>query len=148
MDDGNASEDDSRTTAPTDTADATSTLDADVLDLQYVFEALAHPRRRYLVSTLREERPWTLTELATEIATWEYDVHVDAVDESERHGVYVSLLHAHVPKLVAADVVEFDPDAKTVARGPNAERALAVLECAGGSLDSDRAERERGEDDD
>ncbi|WP_129115011.1 DUF7344 domain-containing protein [Halegenticoccus tardaugens] len=113
-----------------------SILEAGVLDLQYVFDALAHTRRRYLLYTLLEKRAWTLTELATKIAAWERDVSEDAVTAADRDRVYVSLLHLHVPKLAADDIVTFSSDEETIEKGPNAEQVLAVLGRAGASLDS------------
>ena len=45
-----------------------------VLDLDEVFAALGHPRRRYLLYTLVNERgAETLPEVATKIAAWEQD---------------------------------------------------------------------------
>lgn len=145
MEDGKASED-ARTTSADATRGREPTLEDGVLDLQYVFEALAHPRRRYLVYTLLEKRRWSLTELAEKVAAWEFDVHADAVTETDRDGVYVSLLHAHVPKLAADDVVEYDPDEETIEKGPNAEQVLALLEHAGASLDAAQEDHARSED--
>jgi hypothetical protein len=119
-----------------------------VLDLQYVFDALSHPRRRYLLSMLHEKRAWTLTELAEKIAAWEHDVEREAVTRTDRDEVYVSLHHAHVPKLVDDRIVEFDRDDETIAKGSNVEKVLAVLEEAGASRDSTKEDHARSERDD
>lgn len=149
MEEGNASED-ARPASADATPGSEPTLEEGVLDLQYVFEALAHPRRRYLLYTLLEKNAWTLTELAEKVAAWEHDGHADAVTETDRDRVYVSLLHAHVPKLEDDDVVAFDPEDETIEKGPNAEQVLALLEHAGASLDAAQEKHARtdGDDDD
>jgi predicted transcriptional regulator len=147
MEDENASED-VQMSSEGATLGSEPALAEGVLDLQYVFEALAHPRRRYLIYTLLEKDAWSLTELSEKIAAWEYDVHADAVTETDRDNVYVSLWHAHVPRLEDDDIVEFDSEDETIEKGPNAEQVLALLEHAGASLDSAHEEHARHENDD
>ncbi|WP_433631016.1 DUF7344 domain-containing protein [Halomicrococcus sp. NG-SE-24] len=108
----------------------------EVLALQPVYEAIAHPRRRYLVYTLSEDTEWTLDELATKLAAWVTDTPEAEIATLTHDEMYVSLYHAHVPKLVELDVIEFDADTETITPGENAAQVLAVLEGAGGSLDS------------
>lgn len=107
-----------------------------ILTLQPVYEALAHPRRRYLVYTLSEDTEWSLDELATKLAAWETDTPEADIATLTHQEMYVSLYHAHVPRLVELDVIEFDADTEIVTPGENAPQVLAVLEGAGGSLDS------------
>jgi hypothetical protein len=63
-------------------------------------------------------------------------VDEDAVREGARDQLYASLYHGHLPKLAEDDVVEFDPEAATVAIGENAPQVLEALRGVGGSLDS------------
>ena len=107
-----------------------------VLELQPVFEAISHPRRRYLVYTLAEETEWSLDDLAIKLAAWETDTVEANIATLTRQEMYTSLYHSHVPKLVDLDVIEFDDDAETVTPGPHAVQVLAALEGAGGSLDN------------
>ncbi|WP_158058686.1 DUF7344 domain-containing protein [Halorussus halophilus] len=116
-----------------------------VLELDHVFEALAHPRRRYLLYTLQEDTNWSLSELATKLAGWENDVPEESVGQEEQSRLYVSLYHSHVPKLVDDRVLRFDSDEETIRPGPNAEQVLAVLEGAGASFDSRQESHARGE---
>ena len=83
-------------------------LPPEVLDMESVYEALGHSRRRYLCYTLFEDTEWSLTDLATKIAAWENDVPGHAVTEDQREEVYIALYHAHVPKLVDTGVITFD----------------------------------------
>jgi hypothetical protein len=107
-----------------------------ILELQPVFEAIAHPRRRYLVYTLAEETKWSLDDLAIKLAAWETDTEEANIATLTRQEMYTSLYHAHVPKLVDLDVIEFDDDTETITPGSHAVQVLTVLEGAGGSLDT------------
>ena len=108
----------------------------EALELQPVYEALAHPRRRYLVYTLSEDTEWTLDELAMKLASWETDTTESNIASLTQQEMYVSIYHAHIPKLVDLDVIEFDEDSETVTPDENAPQVLSMLERAGGSLDS------------
>lgn len=109
-----------------------------VLELDYAFEALSHPHRRYLLYTLFEATEWTLRDLAGKITAWENDVPESTLYDEEVERVYVALYHNHIPKLVEDGIVVFDDTTETIQPGPNAEQVLAVLENAGGSHDSEQ----------
>ena len=110
---------------------------ADILELEFVYEALAHPRRRYLCYSLLSSSRWTLTDLATKLVAWERDIPEKGVAEVDRNEMYVSLYHAHVPKLVELDIVEYDTGGEElITAGANAPQVLAALEGAGASIDA------------
>jgi hypothetical protein len=111
-------------------------IDPAVLDLDYVFDVLSSPRRRYLMYALAENPEWTLTDLATKLVAWETDADEGDVAAHDRDRAYLSLYHTHVPKLVDAGVVEFDPETERIARDDHTEQVLAVLSGAGNSLDA------------
>lgn len=108
----------------------------EILELDHIYEALAHPHRRYLCYSLLEDSQWTLTDLATKIAAWENDIPDHAVTERQRERVHISLYHSHVPQLVDTDVITFDTATETIAPAENAEQVLAALEGMGAGLDS------------
>lgn len=108
------------------------------LEIEPVYEALGHSRRRYLCYTLFEDTEWSLTELATKIAAWENDVPEHAVTEDQREELYVALYHAHVPKLVDEGVIAFDAATETITTAEHAEQVLTALEGMGASLDSNQ----------
>ncbi|ELY66516.1 DUF7344 domain-containing protein [Natronococcus jeotgali] len=109
----------------------------EILEMEFVYEALAHPRRRYLCYSLLSSSHWTLTELATKLVAWERDIPEEDVDEVNRNEMYVSLYHAHVPKLVELDIVEYENGGeKVVVADTNAPQVLAALEGAGASIDA------------
>ena len=107
--------------------------------MEFVFEALAHPRRRYLVYSLLSETRWTLRELATKLVAWERDISEEAVTDFDRDEMFVSLHHAHVPKLVDFDVIEYDDGEEgVIVAAENAVQILAALEGLGASVDNER----------
>lgn len=117
------------------------------LELDHVFEALAHPRRRYLLYTLLEDAEWSLRELARKLATWEERVPAETLTDRKVERVYVSLYHNHVPKLVEEGIVEFVEATDTIRPAANAEQVLSVLENAGGSGDADQEAHARRDSD-
>lgn len=119
-----------------------------VLELDHVFQALAHPRRRYLCYTLLEDVEWSLTDLATKLAAWENDVPEHAVTHNQRRQVYVALYHSHVPKLVDEGVVTFDPTTEQIRAAENVSQVLAALAGMGTTLDATQEAHARGEMDD
>jgi len=134
------SDPDEEATSDVSTPPETQLLPSDVLEVEPVYEALGHPRRRYLCYTLLEDTEWSLVDLATKIAAWETDGPEHEVTDRQCDEVYVSLYHAHVPKLVEDDVITFDEAAETITAAEHADQVVAALEGIGGSLDS-RQER-------
>ncbi|ODR79509.1 hypothetical protein BG842_12355 [Haladaptatus sp. W1] len=123
-------------------------LSEDVLELNHVFQALAESRRRYLVYTLKSKTQWELTDIATKIASWEMDLPEHEVPGGEVERTYVSLYHAHVPKLVDEGVITFEKSTEVIRPGPNAQQVLAALAGAGASLDMQQESHARSEMDD
>lgn len=111
---------------------------AEVLELDFVFKALSHPRRRYIVYSLLSNTQWTLTELARKLVAWERDIREEAVTDHDRDRMYISLYHAHIPKLVDLEILKFedDGDEEIIVADEHAVQVLAVLEGAGASLDT------------
>ena len=116
-----------------------------ILEIEPVYQALGHPRRRYLCYTLYEDTEWSLTDLATKIAAWENDIPDHAVTENQREEVYVSLYHAHVPKLVDEGVITFDEATERITAAEHAEQVLTALEGMGASLNSRQETHARGD---
>lgn len=108
-----------------------------VLELDEVFTALDHSRRRYLLYTLVNERSEeTLSELATNIVAWEQDKPTEEVTNEERRRVHVSLYHSHIPKLADLNVLEYREGEDIIVRARNTEQVKGVLDGAGAELDS------------
>ncbi|WP_458210941.1 DUF7344 domain-containing protein [Haladaptatus sp. NG-SE-30] len=123
-------------------------LPPDILEIDHVYTALGHPRRRYLCYTLLEDTEWSLTELATKLAAWENDVAEQAVTHLQWERVYASLYHAHVPKLVDESVITFDDVSETISAGEHAAQVQTALEGIGASLDANQEAHARRDMDD
>ena len=124
----------------TNTSDAMTNPDGatdPVLELDEVFEALDHPRRRYLLYTLvnggNEE---TLPRLAARIAAWEQNTDVSEVTDEKQQKVHVSLYHSHIPKLAALGIIDYQEKKDIIVRAVNTTQVQAVLDGAGAELDS------------
>lgn len=85
------------------------------LSQDLVFDLLSSPRRRMVLYYLRRhgERS-TVTELAEQIASLEYEVDVDELSRQQQKRVYVSLYQTHIPALADAGVVDYDKESGRV----------------------------------
>lgn len=116
--------------------DAAANSSPTVLKLSYVYETLAHARRRYLCYEFLDRREWTLWELASRVAALERDVPEHAITTDQREQVYRSLYHVHVPKLIDEKVVAYDDLTDTVTLAERAETVLMALEAVRDALDA------------
>lgn len=84
-------------------------------DLSSRCDSLVHPRRRYVVSRLREAaRPLELTELAEYVAEEEADAREDEVSVERVNDARIDLYHSHIPKLADVGLVRYDRKRKVV----------------------------------
>ncbi|MDZ7730153.1 MAG: hypothetical protein U5K37_03105 [Natrialbaceae archaeon] len=88
--------------------DSEVVVQGESLSLDFVFELLASSRRRLVLYRLNEARDGTakLEDLARYISVYE--------NESSLESIQLALEHTHLPKLVAAGIVEFDPRSDTI----------------------------------
>jgi len=105
------------------------------LEYNRVFESLAHVRRRYLCYLLCDRSQLQVDDAVAAIAEWESDDETPSRSHHER--IKLSLLHSHIPKLRAEDVVEFDPHSETLVTD-EAEAVLAALRAVGTALRTER----------
>lgn len=128
------------TDEPTEAKDTVSDPDETpdpILELDEVFVALGHPRRRYLLYALvngSTEAP--LSDLAADIAAWELDKPASEVTAAEQRDVHISLYHSHVPRLASLGIVDYHEAENVIVRAVNTAQVQAVLEGAGAELDS------------
>lgn len=91
------------------------------------FAVLANARRRAVLRSLRVgDRPVAVADLARDVAASERDVGVRSVSEEAAERVYVSLHHAHLPKLVDEGYLRYDDERSTVSLTADGD-ALAPL---------------------
>ncbi|WP_247728458.1 DUF7344 domain-containing protein [Halovivax limisalsi] len=91
-----------------------------------IFHILGNDRRRAIVVELadRPERVDVST-VATAVAARETDD--EEVPNNLYKSVYVSLQQTHLPQLESDGVISYDPDEKTIARGPQFDRVRTYL---------------------
>jgi len=76
--------------------------------LDAIFAVMADQRRRTVLALLREcEDPISLADLADEVAIREKQLPITEISPEYVKDVYLSLYHAHIPKLDAADLVAY-----------------------------------------
>lgn len=77
--------------------------------LDAVLNALANQRRRYALYYLQDCTTATLREVAHQVAVWESNRPIEAIEPSPSDVVYADFYHRHLPKLADANVVKYDP---------------------------------------
>lgn len=92
-----------------------STTEPGPLSQDEVYDLLSNPRRRFIISYLREHDHARLQDLASTLAAWENETSVDQLTNQQRKRVYVSLYQTHIPKLVDAGIITYDQDSGQVA---------------------------------
>lgn len=93
------------------------------------FHVLSNQRRRYALHYLQQrDGQAELSDLAEQVAAWENDTSVSAVDSDVRKSVYISLHQSHLPKMDEIGVVEYDRDRNTVSLADNAAQLAIHLE--------------------
>lgn len=105
--------------------------DAGGVSADSLFEALANPRRRFLIEyLLRRDEPVSVDALIERLAAWETDTPIDELSSADRTPASVSLRHTHLPNLTDAGIVAYDDESRTLAPGPSVEVVephLAIL---------------------
>lgn len=89
-------------------------------DEHTVFDVLSSPRRRQLLRLLHQRGgQQELGDLAAHVAAAEMGASVDELTTSERKRVYISCYQTHLPRLVEAGLVDYDPDTGVVRHTDN-----------------------------
>ncbi|ELY56938.1 DUF7344 domain-containing protein [Natronococcus jeotgali] len=87
-----------------------------------LYEGLSVERRRHALSCLRDhDLPIALADLADEVAVRERGTRLPAVPAEETNRIYLSLYHAHVPKLVDVGLVTYHQDRDLVGAAPSVD---------------------------
>ena len=86
-----------------------------VISLPATPSGTADARQRHAIAYLsRFEYPVELRTLAAYVAADERNVPVEAIDDRVREGTAIALHHIDLPRLVAADVVAYDPESRMI----------------------------------
>lgn len=98
------------------TGQSSSTIDVGSDRRDQLFAVLSDARRRFVLRTLQlADREMSVSELTSEVVSWEADMTDSGTTDDVRDTVEISLVHTHLPKMAQAGVVSYDPAAGTVA---------------------------------
>lgn len=79
------------------------------LSKEKMFHLLQNSRRRhvlqYLVTT---NGPAQISDVAEQVAAWEYEAPVEELTSQQRQRVYISLYQSHLPKLAEFNLITYD----------------------------------------
>ncbi|RDI73017.1 hypothetical protein DWB78_04965 [Halopelagius longus] len=76
-----------------------------------MFDVLTDQRRRFAIRCLIEyDTPMTLADLADEVAVREEERPLSEIPAEDVMQVYLSLYHAHIPKLVDVGVADYSQE--------------------------------------
>jgi hypothetical protein len=99
-----------------------------------IFDVLQNQRRRYVLQYLKRfDGPVSLSDLATQVAAWEYRTPVEEVSTDQKKRVYTTLQQTHLQKLQEAGIVEYDPDENLIRPTTHTDDLSVYLEIVPGS---------------
>lgn len=99
-----------------------------------IFDVLQNQRRRYVLQYLKRfEEPVSLSDLATQVAAWEYRTPVEDVTNEQKKRVYTTLQQTHLTKMEKAGIIEYDPAQNRIERTPHTEELTVYLEIVSNS---------------
>lgn len=79
-----------------------------------LFDVLSSARRRLVLRSLQvADREMSVSELTSDIVSWETDITDEDIDDL-RGTVEVALVHTHLPKMARAGLISYDDDTRTV----------------------------------
>jgi len=89
-----------------------------------VLEMLSNQRRRFVIHALkRADGELSVSELAEQVASWEYDKPIDHLDHQERKRVRNALRQFHLSKMADYGFIEYDATRGVVSLSNEADRA-------------------------
>lgn len=88
-----------------------------------IFHLLQNERRRLALTYLMgRDDEVKMRDIAEQVAAWEHDTTLEALDSDQRQRVYIPLYQNHLPKLDDDGVIEYDQSRGTVSRTPLADQ--------------------------
>ena len=93
------------------------------LSTDQIFHLLQNERRRLALTYLQgREGPVEMRDVAEQVAAWEHETTVEALDSDQRQRVYIPLYQNHLPKLDEDGVIDYDQSRGIVERTPVADQ--------------------------
>lgn len=109
--------------------------DAQALSKDDVFEVFSNQRRRLVFDYLHrqdERGPVDISEISTHVAAAELETAPERINYDERKNVHTALRQFHLPKMDAADIVEFDNRTGDITLTEEGEELDVYLETVSG----------------
>jgi len=101
------------------------------------YRALSSYHRRCVLSYLLEENETTVDELATVLCGWETTTTGTMQTSTDHSKIYVALVHVHLPKLVDAGLIEYEPNTGSVQINPLHPQVADIIRQSVGVRQSD-----------
>jgi hypothetical protein len=92
-----------------------------------LFTILRNSRRRCIVRLLYDETPLCLREAARIIYASENAMPTEDVTGEQQKTIYVTLYQTHAPKMDAADIIDYDRQAKALLRATHWQLTHDIL---------------------
>jgi DNA-binding transcriptional ArsR family regulator len=92
------------------------------------YRALASTQRRRVLSFLLEETESTVDELAAVLAGWDAAATGTMATPDDHEAIALLFVHAHLPMLDEAGLVDYDPDRETVRVEPLDDAVAALIQ--------------------
>lgn len=88
-----------------------------------IFHLLQNERRRLALRYLQgRDGEVKMRDVAEQVAAWQHDTTVEALDSDQRQRVYIPLYQNHLPKLDEKGVIEYNQSRGVVERTPIADQ--------------------------
>lgn len=98
------------------------------LEAETVWTLCSHPTRRSVLDVLRTADRVTPRELARCIVSSDRGPESDGSGSTARRAITVALVHNHLPRLEAHDVVDYGGSGAAVTAGENFDDLVSVLD--------------------
>jgi hypothetical protein len=94
-----------------------------------IFHVLQNQRRRLVLRYLEgRDDAVRMGDVAEQVAAWEHDTTVQALNSTQRQRVYIPLYQNHLPKLDEKGIIEYNQSRGIVERTPIADQLEAYLD--------------------
>lgn len=104
-----------------------------------LYDVLSVADRRHVVRLITTERtPLSIERLASELAAAKLSVPEEDVTSEQRAETATMLVHVHLPKLLDAGLITWDPEAGTVDRSVLVRQLSASAPLSGGLFDASK----------
>lgn len=110
-----------------DASSVESTADS-ALSPAAISELLAAGRRRYALYYLVGcDYAASVEEVTEQVAVWETETSASEIEPSVYEAIRTDLVHVHLPKLAAADAIEYDEDSELVTLADGIDRLTETV---------------------